>query len=157
MWTGTEVLVWPWDGGGTTMPITPIAYDPATDTWRELPQPPVERRQQAATVWTGTEWIVWGGTTGQAELDDGAAYDPATDSWRVIADSPLSARRVRAVWTGTEMFVDAGSTGGDRRRATASWRCPTARCTTPLRIRGARPRPGRHTPGSYRCGPAVMS
>lgn len=114
VWTGTELLVWPWDGGGTTMPITPIAYDPVTDTWRELPQPPIERRQQAATVWTGTEWIVWGGTTGQEEVDDGAAYDPAADSWRVIAASPLSARRVRAVWTGTEMFVDAGSTGGDR-------------------------------------------
>ena len=75
VWTGRELLVWPWDGGGSTMEITPIAYDPVTDTWRELAEPPIERRQQAASVWTGTEWLVWGGTTGDRELDDGAAYD----------------------------------------------------------------------------------
>ncbi|HEY5874683.1 MAG TPA: hypothetical protein VIT64_05255, partial [Ilumatobacteraceae bacterium] len=114
VWTGHELLVWPWDGGGPTMPITPIAYDPITDTWRELPQPPVERRQRAASVWTGTEWVVWGGTTGELELADGAAYDPDTDTWRVIAEAPLSARRVRSVWTGSEMIVQAGSSGGDR-------------------------------------------
>ena len=113
-WTGSELLVWPGDGGGPTMVISPIAYDPATDRWRVLPMPPVERRQSAASVWTGSEWLVWGGTTGAAELGDGVAYDPATDAWRVLAPSPLSARRVRAVWTGSEMIVDAGSTGGDR-------------------------------------------
>jgi hypothetical protein len=95
------------------MAITPIAYDPATDTWRELAAPPIERRQQAASVWTGTEWIVWGGTTGDEELDDGAAYDPASDTWRVIPDSPLSPRRVRGVWTGAELLIVAGSTGGE--------------------------------------------
>lgn len=114
-WTGSELLVWPWDGspgGGSTMEITPIAYDPAADAWRELPEPPVERRQQAGSVWTGSEWIVWGGTAGDRELADGAAFDPATNTWRTIAASPLSARRVRAVWTGSEMIVDAGSRGG---------------------------------------------
>ncbi|MGD9704262.1 MAG: Kelch repeat-containing protein [Acidimicrobiia bacterium] len=114
VWTGDELLVWPWDGGGSTMVITPIAYDPTSDTWRQLAEPPVERRQRAASVWTGTEWIVWGGTAGDRELADGAAYDPRIDNWRVIADAPLSPRRVRAVWTGTEMIVSAGSTGGDR-------------------------------------------
>ena len=113
VWTGRELLVWPWDGGGSTMRITPIAYDPATDSWRELAEPPIERRQQAASVWTGTEWIVWGGTTGDKEFDDGAAYDPATDTWRALADSPLSPRRVRGAWTGTELIVLAGSTGGE--------------------------------------------
>ena len=78
VWTGRELLVWPWDGGGSTMEITPIAYDPVTDTWRALAEPPIERRQQAASVWTGTEWLVWGGTTGDRELDDGAAYDAAS-------------------------------------------------------------------------------
>jgi len=107
------LLVWPWDGGGSTMEITPIAYDPATDSWRELAAPPVERRQQAASVWTGTEWIVWGGTTGDREFDDGAAYDPTSDTWRPLADSPLSPRRVRGAWTGTELIVVAGSTGGE--------------------------------------------
>jgi hypothetical protein len=114
VWTGHELLVWPWDGGGSTMAITPIAYDPSTDAWHSLPQAPIARRQSAASVWTGTEWIVWGGSTGSDELADGAAYNPTTDTWRTIASSPLSKRRVRGVWTGHEMIVDAGSTGGDR-------------------------------------------
>jgi len=112
-WTGSELLVWPWDGGGSSMEVTPIAYEPSTDTWRVLASPPIERRQQAASVWTGTEWIVWGGTTGDTELDDGAAYDPTSDTWRVLPDSPLSPRRVRGAWTGTELIVTAGSTGGE--------------------------------------------
>jgi hypothetical protein len=95
------------------MEITPIAYDPTTDSWRELATPPIERRQQAASVWTGTEWIVWGGTTGDKEFDDGAAYDPTSDTWRPLPDSPLSPRRVRGVWTGAELIVVAGSTGGE--------------------------------------------
>jgi hypothetical protein len=116
VWTGSQLLVWPWDGdstGTSTMAITPIAYDPSTDAWTALPEPPVGRRQSAASVWTGTEWIVWGGTTGTTELADGAAWNPASQTWRTLAPSPLSARRVRGVWTGKEMIVDAGSTGGE--------------------------------------------
>ncbi len=112
-WTGTELLVWPWDAGGSSAEIAPLAYDPDSDTWRELPVPPVTRRQQAASVWTGTEWVVWGGTDNGVELGDGVAYDPASDSWRVLAESPLSPRRARGTWTGTEMIVAAGSSGGD--------------------------------------------
>lgn len=112
-WTGQELLVWPErDEFGSTS-ATPLAYNPAGDAWRAVPSPPIAPRQQAASVWTGTEWIVWGGVAGGAELDDGAAYRPATGSWRVLARSPLSPRRVRAVWTGTEMIVAAGATGGD--------------------------------------------
>ena len=111
-WTGSELLVWPWQNGDPS--IVPLAYDPVADVWRQLPLPPVVPRQQSGSSWSGTEWIIWGGTTGVAELADGAAYDPATNSWRVIAESPLSARRVRTVWTGSEMVVAAGSSGGDR-------------------------------------------
>ena len=112
-WTGTELLVWPSDAGGSSVDAAPLAYDPERDEWRELPAPPVADRQRAASVWTGEEWLVWGGTNDGAELADGAAYDPSTESWRALADSPLSARRVRAVWTGAEMIVAAGSSGGD--------------------------------------------
>jgi hypothetical protein len=111
VWDGTELLVWPWDAGGST--VAPLAYDPASDAWRELAEPPVQRRQQAASVWTGTEWLIWGGTDSGVEVGDGVAYNPSSNSWRVMADSPLSARRVRGAWTGTEMIVAAGSSGGD--------------------------------------------
>ena len=113
VWTGREVLVWPSDGGAPSMSITPIAYDPAADSWRELPSPPVARRQEAASVWTGTEWLVWGGTNDSGELADGAAFNPTTATWRVLAPSPLSGRRSAGVWTGRELVVAAGSSGGD--------------------------------------------
>ena len=113
-WTGTDLLVWPSDGGDSSIVITPFAYNPTSDSWRTLPEPPLKRRGQSASVWTGAEWIVWGGSTGQDEFNDGTAYNPGTNTWRLIADSPLSNRRVRAAWTGTEMIVASGSAGGDR-------------------------------------------
>ena len=109
VWTGDELLVWPWDGDGQSMAITPIAYDPAADTWRELPEPPIERRQQAASVWTGANG--WCGV----ELGDEAELTMASPTTRpptrgALSPSPLSSRRVRGAWTGSEMLVTAGST-----------------------------------------------
>jgi hypothetical protein len=113
VWTGTELLVWPTTPGVVSSP--PLAYNPTRNNWREVAQPPIDTREQAASVWTGTEWIVWGGTTGQNELNDGAAYNPLTNTWRTVATSPLSPRGVGGVWTGTEMIVAAGWTGGTPR------------------------------------------
>ena len=110
VWTGEELLVWPWDIDGTPDPA--YAYDPRQNTWRQLPDAPIAPRQNAASVWTGSEWIIWGGGDDDGELSDGAAYDPATGTWRVLADAPLGARKTTAVWAGTEMIVMAGSRGG---------------------------------------------
>jgi hypothetical protein len=76
--------------------------------------PPIPATQDATVVWTGEEFLVWGGGTGDKAhgdvRDDGAAYDPATDTWRMLAPSPLEAReRHTAVWTGAEMVVWGGT------------------------------------------------
>lgn len=76
--------------------------------------PPIPATQDATVVWTGEEFLVWGGGTGgKADggvRDQGAAYDPATDTWRMLAPSPLQAReRHTAVWTGAEMVVWGGT------------------------------------------------
>jgi|GEM_PF-6033015 len=110
VWTGGELLVWPWDVDDAPDPA--YAYDPHENTWRQLPDAPIPPRQNAASVWTGREWIIWGGGGDDGEYSDGAAYDPATDRWRTLADAPLGARKAPAVWTGTEMVVMAGSRGG---------------------------------------------
>jgi hypothetical protein len=61
-----------------------------------------------ASVWTGTEMLIWGGYTVGAQAD-GAAYDPATDRWRSLALSPLPPlTQPIAVWTGSEMIVWGG-------------------------------------------------
>lgn len=61
--------------------IDGLAYDPEEDSWRVLPELPLEPREFPVTVWTGTELVVWGGAVlGAADpprpLDDGAAYTP---------------------------------------------------------------------------------
>ena len=79
----------------------------------------------AASVWTGTEIIIAGGTrddvAGLGEeaqasnsdgvrikvtnFADGAAYDPVTDRWRPIAAAPVDALADDAIWTGRVMLV----------------------------------------------------
>ncbi len=118
-WTGAELLVWSEVGDGANIQGL-HAYDPTTDKWRAIATPPegFYRRRAAATVWTGTEWLLWGGTGRNAdgantEYANGAAYNPATDTWRMLAESPLQERRAAATWTGIEMLIIAGSSGGD--------------------------------------------
>jgi N-acetylneuraminic acid mutarotase len=85
-WTGSRVLFW---GGGTTddpgdvPPATVVpagaAYDAAANRWESLPAAPLTPRARATGVWTGREFIVWGGEADyhhRAQFDDGAAYTP---------------------------------------------------------------------------------
>lgn len=112
VWTGSEMLVWGGAGldGSAEQPMSDgAAFDPASGSWRLLPEAPIEGRAYSATVWTGTEMIVWGGSQNGQMLDDGAAFDPGTGEWRVLSDSPLSAAMTSGVaWTGTEMFIIGG-------------------------------------------------
>jgi hypothetical protein len=114
-WTGKELLVW--SGGSNHQGFVPsytdgAAYDPATRSWRALPKAPITGRAWAATAWTGTEMLVWGGDDcgcGNPPTGGNAAYNPATNRWRPLAASPLAPSRTSAgVWTGHE-FVVLGS------------------------------------------------
>ena len=69
-------------------------------------------RTGAASVWTGKELLVWGGSGrlgSDAPLADGAALDPVANRWRPLPAAPIGPRRdPAAVWTGTEMVVWGG-------------------------------------------------
>jgi N-acetylneuraminic acid mutarotase len=66
VWTGSEMIVW----GGATCPSvlcftnTGGRYNPSTDSWTDtsLTNAPTARVGHTA-VWTGSEMIVWGGTS----------------------------------------------------------------------------------------------
>jgi hypothetical protein len=59
-----------------------IAYDPSSDTWRELPD--VDLSPQASVVaWTGEKAVAW-----DYELS-GREYDPVANRWRAIGRVPL--------------------------------------------------------------------
>ena len=68
-------------------------------------------RSAAASVWTGQEWIVWGGkVAGQLPVANGARLRPDLDSWTEILpiDAPTARSGHTAVWTGTQMIVWGG-------------------------------------------------
>jgi hypothetical protein len=86
VWTGTEMVVYGalLDGSNHSerSDASGLAYDPATDTWREIAPYPLSP-QASMVVWTGGEMIAW-----DYELRAGA-YDPALDRWRPLPDLPL--------------------------------------------------------------------
>ncbi len=109
-WTGSRLLVWGgyvFDGGGDKTPMNDgFVFDAASKTWSDLPAGPLAARARAASAWTGSELLVWGGWDGGTGLfGDGAAYDPATKTWRPLPPAPIEARAPLSVWTGTEMLV----------------------------------------------------
>jgi hypothetical protein len=87
-WTGNRVVLW---GGGryqgdadappSEVPRDPagMVYDPAADRWTALPPAPVAARARTRGVWTGAEFVVWGGEAPFQERTqhaDGAAWTP---------------------------------------------------------------------------------
>lgn len=73
-------------------------------------------RSSAVSVWTGTEWIVWGGllADGTTRTNTGARYNPATNTWTTMSTTNAPAARSghAAAWTGSEMWVFGGRVGG---------------------------------------------
>jgi N-acetylneuraminic acid mutarotase len=135
VWTGTEMVVW----GGVRRPQGLLTflnsggrYNPSTDTWTPTsagPNVPSARKYHTA-IWTDSEMIVWGGTTGVGSLNTGGRYNPSTDTWLSTSTSagvPSARQQHTAVWTGTEMIVwGAGSNTGGRYRPTSDSWAPTS-------------------------------
>lgn len=98
-WTGTEFIVW---GGvvGNTGLTDGALYDPATDTWRPMAEPP-SMRPGAAATWTGTRLVA-------VSERSAAAYNPATDTWEQLpARDPFDPTTpfTDVVWTGTDLLA----------------------------------------------------
>jgi hypothetical protein len=82
-WTGQEMLIW---GGLPVAPVTRFngaRYDPVSDTWTEtepIPFGDLQFAYFAPAVWTGHEFMVWGGTSGSRtsamSLQTGARFVP---------------------------------------------------------------------------------
>jgi len=136
VWTGRELVVGQVEeadvGGGTVA----VAYDPAANRWRPLPQSPAltggsGHLQARTAMWVGTRLLGWSFWSRMARapndetpasgrpdvVADGIdvwAYDPATDRWTVLPAPPSQVRRVVAyssmVWTGREVVVAAVQT-----------------------------------------------
>jgi N-acetylneuraminic acid mutarotase len=126
VWTGEELLS---VGGDHNAPDdTAWSYQPESERWRQLPDPPIEPVEELRGVWAGDEAIFFGGYAG-AQPSPAVAYDPKTDTWRSLEPAPGDWIQFhQLVWTGNEMIVYSGHTGpGHRDRlllyhpATDSW------------------------------------
>lgn len=115
------------DGG---VKVTPVDPGPSTasrgpEGWDLLPDAPIQARRDHVAVWTGKEMLIWGGTDGEQDFDDGAAYDPAAGTWRTIPAAPIEGRAdASAAWTGDRMLVWGGSDltdGAELDPATGQW------------------------------------
>jgi hypothetical protein len=114
-WTGTDMLVW---GGQDALTATSYfgdgaRYNPASNAWYSisLSNAP-SARSMFASVWTGSQMIIWGGQNGGGGFADGRIYTPSTDSWTAMSGNgaPLARSSSTAVWTGTQMIVWGGNT-----------------------------------------------
>src|SRR2546423_1466214 len=90
----------------------PEGGPPCTDdTWTatSITNAPDGRYSHTA-IWTGTEMIVWGGSSATGHVNTGGRYNPASDTWIATGttDAPLGREIHTAVWTGNEMIVWGG-------------------------------------------------
>jgi N-acetylneuraminic acid mutarotase len=137
IWTGTEMIIW---GGIDGYSLnTGGRYDPTIDSWiptatgalglANVPAP----RSRHTSVWTGTEMIIWGGTSANGTYSNtGGRYRPATDTWTPTSTGsnvPAARNAHTAVWTGNEMMIWGGTSvngtylnsGGRYSPATDTW------------------------------------
>ncbi len=88
-------------------------------------------RSGHSAVWTGQQWLLWGGTVGGGNVSKiGAAYDPATDAWTEISqlNPPVARQGHSAAWTGSALLIWGGvavsgevATGGSFNPVTKNW------------------------------------
>lgn len=115
LWTEAGFLVWGGQGiGGRqgTGGLLTLRED-GSGSWNTMPAEaaPAARMGHAA-VWTGTEFLVWGGlgAGGGAPLGTGGRYRPSTGSWSPLPLEGAPEGRVghAMVWTGKEVLVLGG-------------------------------------------------
>jgi N-acetylneuraminic acid mutarotase len=115
-WTGWQMLVWGGYNPDFLQPYHEVGgrYTVSNATWVTIPSPRQPgAREAASVVWTGSELLVWGGTSAHGYLDSGAAFNPVLNRWRSFSRTGAPAGRTAytAVWTGTEMLIWGGDNG----------------------------------------------
>jgi N-acetylneuraminic acid mutarotase len=113
VWSGDEMIVWGgFNDAGFGDQANGGRYRPATDSWQSVSNANApSRRSEHQAVWTGSEMVVWGGTTLiYASTLVGGRYSPATDAWQLIPSTggPSARYAHAAAWTSRGLFVWGG-------------------------------------------------
>jgi len=132
VWTASAMIVW----GGYSFEIgdylnTGGTYNPDTDSWTATSTASApDSRDHHTAVWTGSEMIIWGGSTDVSSFNAGGRYDPIANSWTATTtvNAPAARANHTGVWTGNEMIVWGGfgdgtffSNGGRYNPTINSW------------------------------------
>ena len=114
IWDGQQMIVWGGNAGSGTPAYvnTGGLYDPVADQWTAIsPIDAPDARSGHASVWTGSQMIVWGGANDvSAFLNTGGRYQPSPQQWNPVstANAPAGRSGHVAVWTGSAMFIWGG-------------------------------------------------
>lgn len=133
-WTGSAMLIWGGWNGGVYLSSGGVLSAPgkAGSAWTAMSDAgaPSARAEHAA-IWTGADYIVWGGCGGDGCTvihGDGGRWTPGPGggSWAIVPATPfLAARRgPTAVWTGKEILLWGGRTSGGQPTNTGAHAVP---------------------------------
>jgi hypothetical protein len=90
----------------TTRTSIPVVTSGAK--WRALPTAPIAARGSAASAWTGSAFVVWGGRDASFQaLSDGAWYDPQARRWHSMRESPLGPAAANGFYVGIPVAGEA--------------------------------------------------
>ena len=113
------------------LPQISVPLDCTDDSWTATTTVKApEARTTRTAVWTGSEMIIWGGSTLHGSLNTGGRYNPALDAWTATSttNAPEARGSERSVWTGSELIIWGGfngtillNTGGRYNPITDSW------------------------------------
>ena len=88
VWTGAEMIVFGAALHGGNVPETPTAigaaYDPTSDSWRELPESDIDPNANTAS-WLGDRLIAWDYS------EHTSAYSPGSATWSSLRGPPVDA------------------------------------------------------------------
>jgi|GEM_PF-5960268 len=102
-------------------------YKPINDLWHAKPIPEQFHEilsfviRSGTVVWTGSEFILWGGkkcvlplSSGcfqYALINKGVKYQPTNDEWSLTSElnAPTKRENHKALWTGNKMFIWGGN------------------------------------------------
>jgi hypothetical protein len=107
-WTGSEIIFF---GSSDTLSASGTAYNPASNTWRNIAPTPLEPVIDPIVAWSGSEMFVIGGyafdVDGRTWSGSGAAYERGTDRWRSLPPLPGDGDLAGAVggFVGDELII----------------------------------------------------
>ena len=107
VWTGHELITSYGLDQSNEARTTGQAYNPSTNTWRQIANAPGGFLHDRRAVWTGEEMVLVGGVWNNVSSSV-QAYNPMTNTWRALASLPDRRYRHDIAFTGRHIIVHGG-------------------------------------------------